>query len=304
MAKWEFDVPFAPGQLPSRTKRYTRYTKGYAGNEIGFADLSTFGGGFPPETIAVEFTGRTITGTMGGPLQCVITRTDIVFADNRIWRLGPLPNTRLGANLLSLGIVATHEIGHALTLAHSNGFLARMNASYPNSGPIGNNSTDGPLVDEIRAMRVLYQGTDSTTRDLVASRYKNNNAEIADLNQVKRASDNARVNTLNRGTAYYLDYSIENHGNTGENSVSLGFYFSTDRTITSSDFLLGNLIVNMGYGATQSSTVWLQLPNNTPTGLGYLGYVIDDASTVNEVDEVNNGVNLLSTVRDGSFRIN
>ena len=62
--------------------------------------------------------------------------------------------------------------------------------------------------------------------------------------------------------------------------------------------------VNMSYGATQSSSVWLQLPNNTPTGLGYIGYVIDDSGTVSAIDEINNGVNLLSTVRDGSFRVN
>jgi len=194
-------------------------------------------------------------------------------------------------------------VGHTLHLKHSNGFLARLNSSYPNSGPVGFNATDVPLVDELRAMRVIFPDNDSVSRDLAVSRYKNFYGPVARLNLVKRADNNVQVSALTRGTAYFIDYTIENHGNTGQNSVSLGFYYSADRNVTSNDFLLGSMTVNMGYGASQSSSVWLQLPNNTPTGLGYIGYVIDDLGTVNEIDEINNGVNLLSNVRDGSFII-
>jgi CARDB len=87
-----------------------------------------------------------------------------------------------------------------------------------------------------------------------------------------------------------VSVEARNQGNAVVNSDRVGFYFSTDQTITSSDVFSGSCTVGpLGPGATQSCDVPITVPESLSPGTYELGAFVDDQPPgVTEINEQNN----------------
>jgi hypothetical protein len=90
-----------------------------------------------------------------------------------------------------------------------------------------------------------------------------------------------------------IELSIRNAGSADAGSFSVGYYVSSDSTITTADTLLdgGREFVNgIAAGSTVSVTLFsgASVPSSVSPGPAYLGVVIDESDDVAETDETNN----------------
>lgn len=103
------------------------------------------------------------------------------------------------------------------------------------------------------------------------------------------------------GTTVYPDQRIgyrlramaRNIGTVDADSTFVGFYLSTDATITRSDRLLiggREFIAHLGPGESGSISIYdsMAVPANYPTGPAYLGIIVDELGDISECNEANN----------------
>jgi subtilase family serine protease len=105
--------------------------------------------------------------------------------------------------------------------------------------------------------------------------------------KVQSGSTNLAVN----GTTIDINFIVGNDGtDTSANSV-VGYYLSTDASITTSDYLIGTDNVGalaVGNTSTESITIDISSFGNIPTGNYYIGLLIDHQNTVSETNENDN----------------
>jgi subtilase family serine protease len=91
------------------------------------------------------------------------------------------------------------------------------------------------------------------------------------------------------GNSLSVNCTIYNLSGTTAQSSSVGYYLSTDATLSSNDVLLGNSF-GSSLGVNQSSyrSATLAVPASTPTGGYYLLYAADYLNVVSESNETNN----------------
>lgn len=98
---------------------------------------------------------------------------------------------------------------------------------------------------------------------------------------------------IGAGIGDQIELSIRNSGEEDVGSFSVGYYVSSDASITTEDALLtgGREFVD-GLAADTTVSVTLfsgaQVPEGTPPDSSYLGVVIDEGDDVSETDETNN----------------
>jgi hypothetical protein len=101
------------------------------------------------------------------------------------------------------------------------------------------------------------------------------------------------------GTLTSISMTVENLGSTPTGAFRVGFYYSTDATISTADVYSG---MRCGYpaglNASSSDTCSgpLDIPASLTPGSYYLGAIADDSSTVNESNESNNTRATSSTI--------
>jgi hypothetical protein len=184
-------------------------------------------------------------------------------------------------------IVALHEFGHALGLSHEDDRLATMNSQYPGGGPIGPGAQIAPLADDRAGLRALYPDIFNLPlkADLVGSNYKRTGPGTID-----------RVNSPTTGSPggqVTIEFTFMNLGMVNSGNFNIGFYLSSDQTITTADKLIGtnfNASVSGGGAVTGSRT--LTIPGNITPGFYWLGVFLDKDGAVSELSENNNGLML------------
>ena len=91
--------------------------------------------------------------------------------------------------------------------------------------------------------------------------------------------------------------SLYNQGNTTASSSNVGYYLSTDATLSSSDLLLGTSNSSTLAGGNYSSLYsTLTVPANTASGTYYVLFVADHLNSVAETNETNNVRSAVLTV--------
>ena len=190
-------------------------------------------------------------------------------------------------------IVALHELGHALGLAHEDKVMATMNTFYPDGGPVGNDNKSTPLADDRQGVRHLYP--DSTTeRDIAASA----------LQYSKTSEDGATAipskpnkTTVKRGDTVTIDFTVMNLV-TSRETYTIGFYLSASAYITTTDHKIASnsgAWSDPGFAGTFSRS--LKIPSWVSPGSYYLGFIVDYKNEIPERDERNNGVGLQQVIR-------
>lgn len=118
------------------------------------------------------------------------------------------------------------------------------------------------------------------------------NPAVTDL---EAAYFNIVEGSLEKGSAFTIDYQVRNNQPGNVSNFDVGFYLSTDSNLSTSDYFLGYR--TLSFLAGNSSTTTLQQTLTLPeasnpfwsrTGTFYIGMVVDDISTIAETNENNN----------------
>ena len=187
----------------------------------------------------------------------------------------------------NFGLVAMHELGHALGLDHEDGVMATMNSSYPYGGPIGREELD-VHADDIKGIRAGY-GSSGTVNDTAASPYGRTGSGTS-------APLVPPAGPIYRGRSYTFPFTIENRGTTSQSSVQVGFYLSPDRVITPNETYLGSATFSMSAGSLTTANVTLTIPTTVTPGTYYFGWITDPNSAISETLRVNNGGALATAI--------
>ena len=99
------------------------------------------------------------------------------------------------------------------------------------------------------------------------------------------------------GDRVTLDYTVANVGNATSPETEVGFYFSSDDTISSDDaFSEMEGIQSLSPGESEGDNEQISIPSNAPRGAGFLIVFVDNIEFVTELDETNNTVAIPFTV--------
>jgi len=105
---------------------------------------------------------------------------------------------------------------------------------------------------------------------------------------------------LTSGDLIPITYTVNNQGIQDATSTELGFYLSTDATVTTDDLLIGTVDIvplNPGDADSDSLDFWAPLPGNVAEGRYYLAAIADHSEAVSEMNESNNtSANLAVTI--------
>lgn len=216
-----------------------------------------------------------------------IVETDILFNPNVAWNKSTRP--RAGQLGTSMTLVATHELGHAMGLAHSDWLPATMNSFHPNGGPLGNRDDPDPHADDAYGARLLYNDFWASATDVSATAYR--------LGGLGVSREIPAPSSARRGSRVTFQYTVGNRGRYPLVNLPVNFYLSTNRWISTADRLIGQTAVTLSPGAEITRTVTFTVPWSVARGYYYLGWVADPTNALYESDEDNNGVALTRSTR-------
>ncbi len=206
---------------------------------------------------------------------------------------------------LSAKVAGVHELGHTLGFGHDCSIYNVMGLAWRHlwaNGPdaevyIGEPLTSG-LVD-------VYGGLGAPvlqSPDVSVSHWQYDSCAAGGYSEHRRTSafnkagdELAEVGgeaeprfIAAAGQTIEVDFTFENQGNTLEEGVEVGFYFSTDDTITTLDQRLGGTTFDFVRNDPDTRRSTVDLPLTLPQGDGYLGVIVDDNDSINEGREGNN----------------
>ena len=234
-----------------------------------------------------------------------ITETDVVFYNQVPYTNNLAVASRLygyGGSLRPFETTAIHELGHAFGLAHvateynimgtdyyfmtTNGGLAR---SY-----LGADASDGAVQ--------IYGLSSSTIQDLSLSHWKYLGAsgqysshtktiltDASGSELTSAASGGDKRFAVNGGQSVQLELTAENNGQSTQ-SARIGYYLSSDSTVSSSDTLITTETRSVSRGDAVTFRKALTLPSGLASGNYWLGAVIDDNNAISERAEDNNAM--------------
>lgn len=114
-------------------------------------------------------------------------------------------------------------------------------------------------------------------------------AQLPDL--VVTSVDGPATGTISSRARIRVSVTLENQGTGNAGAFRLGFYYSTDPTVTTGDVFSGYLC-NIDTGLTAGQTVTcngkIGAPTSLAEGIYYLGACADDEDAVGESNETNN----------------
>lgn len=241
-------------------------------NEVVFGTIAD------PTVLAVTAFRRHCTWDIFNGWEFGYDEADIVFDVDVNWTFNSFDYSTYPQGGVSFQSVALHELGHALGLNHENRWQATLNAYYPNGGPVGFFQEWDPLPDDRQGVRALYGG-DGTSIDVGASIFKSFGSGMSGLVQPSTVAAT--------GETVAIEYTFGNFG-TSRADFDIGFYLSDNSFISTYDTQLGyNSGAWGGPGAIGTFVKTVTIPENTPPGLYYLGFVLDPYNFLAERNELN-----------------
>ena len=92
-------------------------------------------------------------------------------------------------------------------------------------------------------------------------------------------------------TNFEIFCDVKNEGTAAASSFDVSFYVSENSIITSSDYLIGSITINILEPYSYAASDWLgEIPTEIPDGSYYIGWIIDSENVIQEVNEDNNNV--------------
>jgi hypothetical protein len=143
------------------------------------------------------------------------------------------------------------------------------------------NNTDGLIAESDESNNYSHDPANSVTN--LGTNYAKVNVSAVSGIDLKCVSFTTNASTVGAGSSVSVNYQITNTGATSVTSpFYLGFYLSTDQTITTDDIFVSSMQINST--ADYSGTKTLQLDSNISPGAYYIGMFIDSGNAENAGD--------------------
>lgn len=185
-----------------------------------------------------------------------------------------------------------HELGHALGLEHESSNMAVMMTSsgifkYCEPG-LGINLAP----DDASGGRSLYPGLGTSRADLAAMPWERDGADATSFVDIVGST------TPCPGDTVQFEWTVGNLGNIST-MYDVRFYLSTDKSITTTDVVLGTATGGLSvFGGFSKFTTTVTLPSSTPrNSVRYYGWILDFNNGVTEPDEFNNAAFVPRAIR-------
>lgn len=202
---------------------------------------------------------------------------------------------------------AIHEIGHALGLGHENRYYNIMGNDYTHLHTKGDNSLRSYTGEDATSGLMRLYGS-STRQDLSVAQWRRSGSsgQYSSHSRTRLFDSNGTAlpatkvqssctrnycemrHDVELGQAIGFEMTLENNGSHSQ-TVELGYYISTNATITNTDTLIGTDTVTVTRNTPDTVIKNIKIPNNLkPNTNYYLGLIIDNAGSVSEWAEDNN----------------
>lgn len=298
-------------------------TRSFAGVTLRFGSSPSLGNGkndfyFSDDPNVVDQLGA-VTWTRHNTSTCAIQEADMIIGMSPNWQYY---NNQLAANAIGYGgllrnmpATVVHELGHFFGAAHESRYYNIMGDDFTHVNRKGSGASysEGYVGEDLSQgmVGVYLLTTDTAKQDLGVSHWQRTSSSggysthtrIPLMNSSSVAlpctpqfgttcagnpTEGDQYYHVSRGQSVRLRYNFENNGRDSR-TVTVKYYLSTDRAITSSDSLLSTGTYTLTRGLPDLLTVALTIPSNLTVGTNYyLGVMVDTASAVAELDEGNN----------------
>jgi hypothetical protein len=200
---------------------------------------------------------------------------DVLFNNQKSWTTSNRDYTT--GSPYNFNTVAIHEFGHVVGLEHENDNVATMNSIYhAYAHKIHANDKGG--------LRNLYSVGGCSNVDIAPTNWKKTTSAAVAATLVSSPT------SANTGQTISMEWTQENHG-TQTATFDIGFYLSTNSTISTGDTLLAT---NSGAWLTREWVLTgsrnVTIPSNTREGTYWLGVYLDYNAKVTESNEGNNAL--------------
>jgi hypothetical protein len=235
---------------------------------------------------------------------CQITESDVIFDTSVNYNYGTskVNLTPYGGAARPFRTTAMHEYGHAQGLGHTADRYSIMGQDWDHIHANGGVATAYPGEDAIAGSVDTY-GLESTTfEDVGVAHWRRTGAsgEYSIHNRTRLLNSFGSELTLLAGTieptyrvvngqTVKLEMTYENMGRTTR-TVKVGFYLSTDHTISIADKFLGSGTITIARNAPDTtSNALVVIPTNLTRFKNYwLGVIVDYDNALTEKFESNN----------------
>lgn len=238
------------------------------------------------------------------PSTCRFTEVDIAFDINV-----PYTYTTNKTSLWPYGgpyrpfqTTAMHEFGHGGGLAHTANTYNVLGQDYTHIHANGSTARAYPGEDASTGLVAAYglwsgaaedvgvvhwRWTGSSGEYSTHSRTRIFNSSGVELPKVPTSSVEP-VYRVSKGQTVQLELSYESLGKSSK-TVAVGYYLSTNDTITTADWLLGSTSLTFNRNTVLTWKKTLTIPSNLTSGQTYwLGAIVDYTNALVEGDENNN----------------
>ena len=264
-------------------------------NEVWFTDDQSLLDGHPAATLCWS------SGTRW-------TAADIVFDVDYDFTVSDSPSRSSAYTGSERTFVTSslHELGHALGLAHENDEYSQMGESWTHVNRNGDTLHFYPGEDACDGAVFLYGTVDSGYQDVSVTHWKylGRDGEYSTHQRTKVYNSSGVALTIHSGTeddpAYEVtkgtvvkpEFTFENNGRSTQ-SPEVGWYLSSNSTISTADTLLGTSTPTLGRNDVYTTSKSVTLPGSLTSGAYYwLGVVVDKDDVISEINEANNATHI------------
>ncbi len=290
---------------PSPFYFYTQYgdashSTNNSQTEVFFTSDQTFLGGAP---------AAALTAWRGDE----IVWSDIGFDEDEDYTTSHTASSTLGYGGEYRPFISTslHELGHALGLQHENDEYNMEGTSYThlgcNGGSLkfyaGEDACDGAVFlygyngtdfEDVSATHWQYDG-----RDGEYSTHRRTRLLDSSGVELAKVSSSAADPTykVSSGQTIKAVFTIENNGRHNQ-TPGVGYYYSSNNTITTSDTLLDTRTPTIGRNDVYTFTNTITLPTGLTSGrTDAVGIIVDRNNAISEVNESNNATYILIYIK-------
>ena len=200
--------------------------------------------------------------------------------------------------------VAVHEAGHCLGLAHSDNIYNMMGHDWTHVTRNGTAAYYGPGEDMSDGLIDKHgkKSSNDSNRDvgITVFRYQGPDGggysrhmagEITQASMavpVVGSFDEQDVYQVVAGETVQMELTLENNGEKNSELPAIGYYLSTNSSISTLDTLLKTNAISIGRGFPLETAISVTIPAGTAPGSYFLGAYIDHENQIAEVTNANN----------------
>jgi hypothetical protein len=239
-----------------------------------------------------------------------MTETDVIFDADVDYTPDMTDKSQLweyGGDFRPFQATAIHELGHGLGLGHEDDTFNVMGEDWthihvngakarPYAGEdAGNGAVKlyGLRSPKVEDLSVTHWRFDSPDDDGEYSEHRRTRMfDAADDVLPSSAVSEERRYTVSPGQTVRPEFTYENNGASRHKTATVGFYLSTNSTISRSDRKLGSTTLDLGRNTVATRKRSVEIPDDVSPGDYFLGAIIDDEREIAEKTGLNNATYL------------